>query len=245
MSARSYSDALAEVHHQDFGWAASGASQLLLRELSRRGVHDGLVVDLGSGSGILARRLTQAGFDLMGVDISSSMVRVARREAPGARFVRASAFEFEPPPCVGASAIGEVLNYRFDAGVSMKSLARVFRRVHAALPSKGIFLFDLSGPGRAGPSGLTERIFETSDYSMLIRVQEDRRRRLMTRTHVLFVKDGTRYRRREEAHELKLFEPNAVSKMLRTVGFTVRRLPTYPGGPRLRGWSVFVATKKG
>ncbi len=47
------------------------------------------VLDLGSGTGIpTARMLTEAGFDVVGVDTSEEMVRLARQNVPGATFHR-------------------------------------------------------------------------------------------------------------------------------------------------------------
>ena len=239
-----YGRDLASIHHQGFGWAAAGASKTLLYELRRRRLREGLVVDLGSGSGTFARRLNDAGYDVLGVELSAAMVRIARQEAPKARFIRASIKDFEPPPCIAVSGIGEVLNYEFDRRTSLVTLKRVFSRVHRALVPGGAFLFDLSGPGRGGPSGVIEKIFEGDGYSMFIRATEDERRRLLTRDHIAFVRAGERYKRIEERHLLRLFEPSKIIELLRTAGFTVRRLPGYPGGPKLLGWQVFLAGKR-
>jgi len=240
----SYGPDLAAVHHSGFGWAAEGAATTLLGELRRRNLPGGLVVDLGSGSGILAGRLTDAGYDVLGVDLSADMISLARREAPQARFVRGSAFDFEPPSCTAVTAIGEVLNYRFDKRSSLRSLGGVFRRVRRALEPGGVFLFDLSGPGRGEPTGARERWHDEEGYTLFFRAEEDPRRQLLTRKIVVFIPDGKRYRRVDELHTLRLFEPGKVTDLLRASGFTVRRLRGYPGGPDLAGWHVFLARAK-
>jgi ribosomal protein L11 methylase PrmA len=48
---------LAYIHDQGFGGFAKNASPGLLKLLRERGIHSGLVVDLGCGSGIWARHL--------------------------------------------------------------------------------------------------------------------------------------------------------------------------------------------
>ena len=238
-----YGADLAAVHHEDYGWAATGASEVLHAELKRRRVDDGLVVDLGCGTGILAARMTALGYDVLGVDFSDAMLRIARRAAPAARFKRASVVDFEPPPCVAVTAIGEVLNYRFDERVSLRSIEAAFRRVYRALAPGGIFLFDLSGPGRGGPDGFKEQIRDRDGYFMHFQTREDRRRKLLVREQRLFVRTGRHYRRADERHILQLIEPERATGMLEKVGFRVRRLTTYPGGPKLAGWCVFVASK--
>ena len=52
---------------------------------------DGRVLDLGCGTGVpYARLLVERGFDVVGVDLSEDMVRVASENVPGASFVRLS-----------------------------------------------------------------------------------------------------------------------------------------------------------
>ncbi len=73
---------LAEVHHRDFGFLARHAAPVPVEALQAAGLSRGLVVDLGCGSGILAHHLTDAGYDVLGVDISAEMVRRLQRAPP-------------------------------------------------------------------------------------------------------------------------------------------------------------------
>ncbi|HCE73592.1 MAG TPA: SAM-dependent methyltransferase, partial [Lachnospiraceae bacterium] len=49
----------------------------LCRILSRYGIDDGLVLDLGCGTGQMTRRLRDRGYDMIGVDGSEDMLQVA------------------------------------------------------------------------------------------------------------------------------------------------------------------------
>src|SRR5436190_22282849 len=87
----------AAIHHERFGSLARAAPVLVHQRLRAEGLTDGLVVDLGSGSGIFARAMTDAGFDVIGVDISPDMVAIAREYAPAATFSVGSVHDFELP----------------------------------------------------------------------------------------------------------------------------------------------------
>ena len=56
-----YNEDLAYIHDQGFTDTTRNAVQSVLQLLSRQKIKDGLVVDLGCGSGVLAEQLTRAG----------------------------------------------------------------------------------------------------------------------------------------------------------------------------------------
>jgi len=62
-----YQEDLAYIHDVGFGAFSSESAPGLLEILHQKGINKGLVVDLGCGSGIWAKALTQAGYDVLGV----------------------------------------------------------------------------------------------------------------------------------------------------------------------------------
>jgi len=62
-----YQEDLAYIHDVGFGTFSSESAPALLEILHQKGINKGLVVDLGCGSGIWAKALTQAGYDVLGV----------------------------------------------------------------------------------------------------------------------------------------------------------------------------------
>ncbi len=238
-----YGADLAWAHHEGFGDLARRAAGTLVDALRGAGLTRGLVVDLGSGSGILARILTDAGYDVVGVDISDDMVRLAARHAPRARFVRAPLLDFDIPPCVALTAIGEVLNYAFDPRTGRDHLAALFRRMSASLQPGGIVLFDVAGPGRAGPSGRRETFADADTWTIRAVAEEDADHTTLVRSIMLVTRDGDGYRRHDERHVLRLYRSDDVEEALRAAGFTDLRRPGRYGelelGPGLTG---FLAT---
>src|SRR4029078_5065734 len=83
----------------------------------------------------------------LGIDISPSMIRLARRHAPAATFRVGSFLSVPLPQCAAVTSIGEVVNYAFDRRSGIRGLAQFFRRVFRALQPGGIFVFDIVEPG--------------------------------------------------------------------------------------------------
>jgi SAM-dependent methyltransferase len=244
-----YGTEQAAIHHERFGGLAAAAAADLVEALRAAGQASGTVVDLGCGSGILARALTDAGYDVLGVDLSPEMLELARATAPGARFVLGSVHDVElPGGCVGVTAIGEVLNYATDEAAGLDALGRLAGRVHDALAPGGTWLLDLSGPGRAGPTGLMKQFhrFDTWCLGMIATEAADQRR--LDREITIFVTDPAlaegAWRRIDEHHVLHLYERGGVARIVRGAGLEVAVADTYDAPvDTLPGWYVVRATK--
>src|SRR5262245_57454910 len=198
-----YSEDLAYIHDAGFTELARNAGATVLRVLRRSKIRSGVVVDLGCGSGVLAEQLTRAGYEVLGIDISDGMLKLARKRAPEAQFVRDSIFRAKIPTCVAVTAIGECLNYLFD-GRSDRRLPALFRRVYKALRPGGIFMFDIAVSG-----GRTSAKLYTvgKDWAVLVEKSVSGRGRLLVRKMTIFRKVGRLYRRGEEVHRQRLYAP--------------------------------------
>jgi SAM-dependent methyltransferase len=220
-----YTDELAWIHHAGFTGFARSAAPGLLEILRRSGIRSGLVVDLGCGSGVWARELTAAGYDVLGIDISPGMIRLAREHAPQAKFVTASLLAASLPACDAVTAIGECLNYSFDPGNSRNRLRRLFGRLYAALRPGGIFVFDIAEPGQAPARTWRQRLVEGDDWVVHSSALEEGRR--LIRRITSFRKSGKLYRRTDEIHRLRLYPAEDLMDDLRRVGFRARLLRAY------------------
>src|SRR5438067_1015248 len=106
-----YKADLAYIHDAGYAGFATGAAPGLLALLRRNSVSSGLVVDLGCGSGVWARILTDAGYDVLGVDYSAAMIALARKRAPRATFRNESYLKTVLPRCDAVTSLGECFNY--------------------------------------------------------------------------------------------------------------------------------------
>ena len=221
-----YQTDLAYIHDAGFGGFVRDAAPWLLRTLRSNGIRDGLVVDLGCGSGRWAARLLRAGYDVEGIDLSPAMIALARRHAPKAKFRVASLLTTRIPPCVAITALGECVNYAFDRRNSGAALKKVFQRVHEALAPGGLFIFDAVGPGLA-PDGPVRRWMEGKDWAILLELTEQPRRSAAARRMTVFRRVDRCWRRSEEVHPLKLYRREWLKESLEDAGFTVRIIDGY------------------
>ena len=236
-----YGEDLAYIHDVGHAEFALESAPGILEILGQNGVRDGLVVDLGCGSGLLARELVDAGHRVLGIDISEAMIELSRRRVPEAEFRVGSLFNAELPPCDAVTAISEVLNYLFDEEAG--GLAPLFRRVFEALIPGGVFVFDVLGPGQV-PSGTTAKGFRVGeDWAVLSEREEDTERGTMERRIVSFRKVGEHYRRDDEVHRVRLYDPAELSAELSDLGFRVRTERAYGDYPLGQSHAAFVARK--
>lgn len=228
-----YGSDLAHVHDAAFGGWARAAAPFVLARLRAAGIADGLVVDLGCGSGIWAAELLAAGYEVLGVDASAAMLALARRRAPAARLAHGSLHERALPACAAVTAIGEAVNYG-----GPPSLEPLLRRVHAALAPGGLLVFDAAAPGREPQRARSAR-YAGDGWRMDVATREDRARRTLTR-RIALVRDG---RAGEELHVLRLYDPAELLAWLEAAGFAATCRPAYGAACGLPGVHVYVATR--
>lgn len=117
-------------------------SHYLISLLEEYGVSDGLVLDLGCGTGKMTRLLTKAGYDMIGVDNSGEMLQIAMEQGTeGILYLCQDMREFELYGTVAAVvSICDSVNYILEE----EDLLSVFRLVNNYLDPGGVFIFDLN-----------------------------------------------------------------------------------------------------
>lgn len=114
----------------------------LLRDYS---IQDGLLLELGCGTGTMSELFAQAGFDVIGVDNSPRMLEIAmeKKQKSGSDilYLLQDMREFELYGTVKAVvSVCDSINYILDEA----QLRDVFRLVNNYLDPGGIFLFDFN-----------------------------------------------------------------------------------------------------
>jgi len=231
-----YSVDFAYVHDTGFGGFATRAAPEVIRILRGHGIKHGRIVEIGSGSGILARRLTDAGYDVTGIDRSPDMIEIARERAPRATFRRGSLTRSTIPRCAAAVAIGEVVSY-----VSA-SLRPFFMRVHDALERDGLFIFDFMDSTKGRTYAATS--FSGPDWEMIARAEATNGGRMLTRRMTLLRSVDGKYRRSRETHRVTIRSRAEVKDALADAGFSVEMSRSYGRFTLLRGDVAVVARKR-
>lgn len=225
----SYGDELAWIHHSGFSDFAREAAPGVIGVLNRHGVRS--VVEIGCGSGVLARELTRAGLHVAGFDASAAMIALARSAVPDARFEVAAFETADLPRCDAVVAMGEVLNHG-DARA-------FFPRAAAALPQDGVFLFDVAE--RCAYPRHREHRAGGDDWAAIM--VEDSDGTTVTRRVLTFREAGGKTQRGDEVHTLELYAREELLALLHD-HFRVRVLRSY-GGVRLpAGHAVFVCARR-
>lgn len=114
-------------------------------KLCEHGVTDGIVLDLGCGTGTMTERLAGYGYDMIGVDNSEEMLELAMEKKTESGYDILYLLQdmrgFELYGTVRAVvSVCDSVNYITEPD----ELEEVFRLVNNYLDSKGIFLFDFN-----------------------------------------------------------------------------------------------------
>ncbi|MDZ8262471.1 class I SAM-dependent methyltransferase [Nostoc sp. ChiQUE01b] len=238
-----YKEDLAFIHDVGFRDFALKSAPGILEILAQNKIYDGLVVDLGCGSGLWAQELTKAHYHVLGVDISESMINIARTRVPNAEFRIDSLFKTDIPSCNVVTSISECLSYLFDSDNDRQTLVQLFHRIYNALTPGGVFIFDIAEKGQVA-QGTTIRGFTEGDgWVVLVEKKEDQEQITLTRRITSFRKMGEHYRRSDEVHHVRLYEATAIASELSGVGFQVEITRSYGQYLLSKGHAVFIARK--
>lgn len=109
------------------------------------GIEDGLILDLGCGTGTMTELMASCGYDMTGVDYSEEMLEIAMQKRVESGhdilYLRQDMREFELYGTVRAVvSICDSMNYITEPD----DLEQVFRLVNNYLDPGGIFIFDLN-----------------------------------------------------------------------------------------------------
>ena len=216
--------------------------------LKENGIRDGLVLDLGCGTGSMTELLAGLGYDMIGVDNSEEMLEIAseKKAASGhdILYLLQDMREFELYGTVRAviSACDSV-NYITEP----EELAETFALVNNYLDPGGLFLFDFNTEYKYREILGDTTIAENRDECSFIWENfYDPQERINEYDLTIFVREGELYRKFEETHFQRAYEAEAVKGLLEKAGFQVEKMLDAETGGELRRETerLFVAARK-
>ena len=192
--------------------------------LKEYGITDGLVLELGCGTGNITRLLADKGYDMIGVDNAPDMLEIAmeKKETEGQDilYLLQDMREFELYGTVKAVvSICDSMNYIIEE----EDLLEVFRLVNNYLDPKGIFIFDMNTEYKyreiLGENTIAEN---REDASFIWDNYYDEEEQINEYDLALFIPEEiqgeTLYRKYEEVHCQRAYSMETVKNLLEQAG---------------------------
>ena len=208
-----YSDVFCKVYNE-FGWNYYPEifGEQLLKWLERNSLHPKTAMDLACGTGILCGILDNAGIEASGMDFSSGMIEIARKNTPHLHYDVADMITYRPDKQFDlVTCTGDAVNHISD----LENVEKIFQNVYAYLAPGGYFVFDLLNENEVSDSEPFDM-----DFTDAIRVwfQMTRPGEKKVNLKIKVYEDG------KEAFEENIREtihnPDVICKLLKNAGFT-------------------------
>ena len=191
----------------------------LIRDLKEYDITDGLICELGCGTGNVTTRLSKAGYDMIGVDDAEEMLSVAREKQDSEQilYLQQDMRSFELYGTVRAVvSICDCMNYLLEE----EDLLKTFQLVNNYLDPDGIFIFDFNTIYKykevMGDTVIAEN---REDCSFIWENYYDEDSHINEYNLTLFIKEhGDHYRKYEETHYQKSYSLDTIQKLAEMSG---------------------------
>ena len=198
------------------GWSA-----YLIGLLREYGICDGLVLELGCGTGSMTERLAMAGYDMIGSDLSPDMLEIAmeKKDASGLNilYLLQDMREFELYGTVRAIvSVCDSMNYILEE----EDLLQVFRLLNNYLDPGGMFIFDLNTTKKYRDMSETTIAENREEASFIWENYFDEEEKINEYDLTLFIRDEEdgRFDRFEEFHEQRAYSLTEIGELIRESG---------------------------
>lgn len=212
--AQVYDEFMDNIPYEEWG-------EYLLGLLKEYGVADGLVLDMGCGTGSITEFLSRAGYDMIGIDNSEDMLSIAREKAmeEGREilYLLQDMREFELYGTVAAIvSICDSMNYITEE----EELLQVFTLANNYLDPGGLFIFDLNTPYKYEELLADNVIAENrEDCAFIWENYYDRESRINEYDLSVFVEEEEEiFRRYQETHYQKAYSLETIKELLLQAG---------------------------
>ena len=203
---------LALVHHLGFGFHAEGCAPGIIDLLRPVRERDGLVLELGCGSGLLTRELIAAGHRVVATDASPAMLELGGQNAAGAEDIYQLVLPDDPLPAADAVvSVGHVISYLPDEA----AIDRALVAIADALRPAGICAFDICDLewGEARRDAMNQgRVGD--DWAIVTRYSMPSPDRFIRHMTTFVRNEDDSWRRDDERHDHVLIDTSRVPALL-------------------------------
>ena len=207
-----YRDALAYVHDQGFAGHADACAPAILAQLQPVRQRNGLVLEIGCGSGHLTRHLVAAGHRVIATDASPAMVALTRERVQGVDDVAVLTLPDDPVPSTDAIvSVGHVLSYLPSANAINQAIVQLAD----ALRAGGVLAFDivdLSWNDERGASSSGGRMGD--DWAIVAEYSAPAPDRFVRQMAAFTRNDDGTWTRDDERHENVLVDTSRIPRLL-------------------------------
>lgn len=207
---------LALVHHLGFDFHADACAPGILKLLAPVQESNGLVVELGCGSGLLTRHLVEAGHHVIATDASPAMLDLARQVAPGADEIRLLVMPDDPiPPADAIVSVGHAVNYLPDEA----SIDRALIAMANALRPGGIMAIDVCDLAYAEARSDAPNLGRVEEsWAIVTEFSTPTPDRFVRQMAVFSRNEDGSWRRDDERHDNVLIDTERISDLLSPEG---------------------------
>lgn len=195
-------------------------SEYLIGILKEYNINDGLVLELGCGTGSMTELLADAGYDMIGVDNSDEMLgqAIEKRDESGndILYLLQDMREFELYGTVRAIvSICDSMNYIIESD----ELLQVFKLVNNYLDIGGIFVFDMNTISKYRAMGDTVIAENRDNGSFIWENYYDEESEINQYDLTLYIEDNEgKYDRFEETHLQKAYSLEEIQSLIEQSG---------------------------
>lgn len=199
-----------------FAFHADACAPGILGLLAPVRERNGLVVELGCGSGHLTRHLLERGYRVIATDASPAMLELARSHAPNVEDLRLLVLPDDPIPAADAIvSVGHVLSYLPDE----TAIRRALGAICGALQPGGVLALDICdlkwGETRRN-APLSASVDD--DWVLVSRFSVPAPNRFVREMTTFLRGEDGMWRRDDERHENVLIDTAYVPELLRQYG---------------------------
>jgi len=184
-------------------------------------VNPKIVLDLACGTGTITKLMAQRGYDMIGLDLSVSMLDEAKSKSEGLDilYINQDMTDFELYGTVGAIVSSlDAVNHV----VEKEDLARCFKLVNNYLDPMGLFIFDINSEYKIkNILGNNTFVYDDEDIFYTWQNFYDDESKICDFVLTFFVKNGSHYERIDDEYSQRAYTVDEIKELLEMANLKV------------------------